>query len=120
MKFHSKLMDVSKMGLVAALGLLATANVQAGDAEEAGLQVSMINQTSERAKANRVLKALEQEYVTMIIQALNRKSTGPDFSNEDIYVSHLVDVIDGKTQQGQPNYADEEVYVNYLVEILLK
>ena len=120
MILHSGLMDVTKMGLVAALGLLATASVQAGDVEEAGLQISMINQTSERAKANRELKALEEEYVNLIVQALNKKSTGPDFSNEDVYVSHLVDVIEGRTQKGQPNFADEDVYIDYLAEILLK
>ena len=38
MKLHSKLTDVSKMGLVAALDLLTTANVQAGDIDEAGPQ----------------------------------------------------------------------------------
>lgn len=111
---------VTKLGLVAVLSMFALTNVQAADPYEISDQVSMISQSSERGKAKQELKLLEEEYINATIQALNKKQTGPDFSSEEVYVSHLVDVIEGKTQQGQPNFADEEVYVDHLVEIIMK
>jgi len=129
MKLHSKQINtsnagvyLSELGLVVALGLLATANLQAADTttNDSDTQVSMINHPSERSKANRELKALEEEYITATIQALNRTPAGPDFSNDDVYVDYLVQVIDGKTQLTQPNFADDEIYVNHLIKILMK
>lgn len=113
---------LSRLGLVAALGFMVTANVQAADAAIDGseTQVSMIKQPNERSKANRELKALEEEYINATIQALNRTPTGPDFSNDDVYVDHLAEVVEGKTQLIQPNFADDEVYVNHLIKILMK
>ena len=125
MTTHSKLISASnvgsylcKLGLVAALGIAAVGNAQSQEQDHRTIQLAMIEQPSERARANEELNALEEEYINATIQALTKKDSGPNFSDEEVYVDHLVDVMEGKTQKDQPNYADEEVYVDHLVEIL--
>ena len=127
MKNHIKMINTAKpgscfsmLGLLAVLGLLASFNIQAAETDESGVQLSMIDQSSARSEAKEELKALEEEYINDVIGALNRKHTGPDFSNDDVYADHLVLIMEGKTQHGEPNFADEEVYVDHLVEILMK
>jgi len=127
MKQHIRVIDASKavvfllkIGLVATFALFATVNLYADEIDETGTHVSMINQPSEIAKANRELRALEEEYINATVQALNKIPSGPDFSNDDIYVDYLVRVVEGKTQLTQPNFADDEIYVNHLVKILMK
>lgn len=124
---HSKMFNASnlglyifRLGLVTVLALFGSVNVQAADTDESGVQLSMIDQPGARSEAKEELKALEEEYINDVISALNRKHTGPDFSNDDVYADHLVLIMEGKTQHGKPNFADEDVYVDHLVEILMK
>ena len=127
MNQHIRVIEASKagvrllnIGFVATFALITTANLHADEIDGTGAHVSMINQPSELTKANRELKALEEEYINATIQALNKIPSGPDFSNDDIYADYLVQVVEGKTQLTQPNFADDEIYVNHLVKILMK
>lgn len=108
------------LGLYLFASALPMTSVQAADRYDTSSQISMLTQAQSRSSISKELQALEEEYINDVIGSLNNQSGGPDFSRDEVYVDHLVDVMNGKTQQNQPNFADDEVYLNHLASILIK
>ena len=62
----------------------------------------------------------DDDYVTDLVKSVYGKPTGPDYSNENVYVDSLIESIEGKFSHESPDFSNSEVYANHLVEIIMK
>ena len=62
----------------------------------------------------------DDDYVTDLVQSVYGKPTGPDYSKENIYVDSLVQSIEGNQSTNELDFSNDDVYANHLVEVIMK
>ncbi|WP_455374947.1 hypothetical protein [Kaarinaea lacus] len=61
----------------------------------------------------------DDDYVNDLVQSVYGKHTGPDYSDESIYVDSLIKSVEGSHRPVSPNFSNDDVYVNHLVEVIM-
>lgn len=62
----------------------------------------------------------DDDYVSDLVKSIYGKPTGPDYSKESVYLDSLVESVNGTNHSSRPDFSNDEAYTNHLVEIILK